>query len=141
MSTGARTVLVAACVLIDADGRVLIARRPEGRSLAGFWEFPGGKIETGEELVAALEREVREETGLKVSVGRPFATWHFVKEPFWVTGVTFVCDRLSGEVVLSREHSEHAWIEPGAYGGYPLATSMEGQLGAYLALLAETGEV
>ena len=127
--------------VVRDGGKILLLRRADRGFDAGLWEFPGGKIETGEELVAALEREVREETGLEVSVGRPFATWHFVKEPFWVTGVTFVCDRISGEVALSREHSEHAWIEPGAYGRYPLATSMEGQLGAYLALLAETGEV
>src|SRR5262245_2033861 len=56
-------ILVAACVLLDAEGRVLLARRPEGRSLAGLWEFPGGEIEAGEETEDAVVRELREELG------------------------------------------------------------------------------
>jgi 8-oxo-dGTP diphosphatase len=61
------TVLVVAVALIDVDGRVLIARRPEGKQLAGLWEFPGGKVEPGERPEAALIRELREELGIEVS--------------------------------------------------------------------------
>ena len=65
-----KIVLVAACALIDADGRVLVAERPAGRSMAGLWEFPGGKVEPGEAPVAALVRELGEEVGVTVAVGR-----------------------------------------------------------------------
>ena len=61
------TVLVVAVALIDVDGRVLIAKRPQGKSLAGLWEFPGGKVEPGERPEAALIRELREELGIEVS--------------------------------------------------------------------------
>ncbi len=61
-------VLVAACVLLDGDGRLLIAKRPEGRSLAGLWEFPGGKVEDGETPEGALVRELAEELGIDIAV-------------------------------------------------------------------------
>ncbi|MGL1503065.1 NUDIX domain-containing protein, partial [Vibrio parahaemolyticus] len=61
-----KLVLVVACALIDTDSRVLIAQRPEGKTLAGLWEFPGGKLEPGERPEPALIRELREELGIKV---------------------------------------------------------------------------
>ena len=61
------TILVVACALVDADGRVLIAQRPEGKQLAGLWEFPGGKVEQGETPVEALVRELREELEIEVN--------------------------------------------------------------------------
>ena len=64
-----KLLLVAACALIDADGRVLICQRPQGKQLAGLWEFPGGKVEAGESLQQALQRELREELNVDVTVG------------------------------------------------------------------------
>jgi len=128
--------VVGKAIIRDGDRILLLRRSPDGWD-AGLWELPGGKIEVGEELVAALEREVREETGLSISVGRPFATWHFTKDPFWVTGVTFECRLCSGAVRLSGEHCEHAWILPSEHADRPLATAVEHQLRAYVALLAD----
>ena len=75
MTGNVRLVLVAACALIDPEGRVLMAQRPEGKELAGLWEFPGGKVEDGERPEDALVRELREELGIGVSAGalEPFA--------------------------------------------------------------------
>ena len=64
-----KLVLVAACALVDADGRVLIAQRPAGKAMAGLWEFPGGKVEAGENELDALMRECEEELGIKIAVG------------------------------------------------------------------------
>lgn len=69
-----KTVLVSAVALIDIDGRVLLAQRPEGKSMAGLWEFPGGKVEAGEALQHALQRELVEELGVFVQSSRPFMT-------------------------------------------------------------------
>jgi 8-oxo-dGTP diphosphatase len=128
---------VACRAIVREDERILLLCRAAGGFDGGLWELPGGKLESGEELAAALAREVLEETGLTVAVGRPFVTWHFVKDPFWVTGITFVCERVSGDVALSHEHSDHAWIAPEEYAKWPLARAAEEQLRAYLELLAE----
>jgi 8-oxo-dGTP diphosphatase len=71
LAVSVKLVLVAACALIDADGRVLVAQRPEGKSMAGLWEFPGGKIEAGESPQQALARELSEELGIRASIGPP----------------------------------------------------------------------
>jgi 8-oxo-dGTP diphosphatase len=131
-----RSLGVAGRAVIRGGGKILLLRRAPKGFDGGLWELPGGKLEAGEELVAALGREIHEETGLTVAIGRPFVTWHFVKEPFWVTGVTFVSDLVSGEVVISHEHSDHAWIAPADWAGRPLATAAEEQLRAYLELVA-----
>ena len=70
----ARLLIVAACALIDADGRVLIAERPEGKAMAGYWEFPGGKVEVGETHFQALQRELIEELGITITNGTPWRT-------------------------------------------------------------------
>jgi 8-oxo-dGTP diphosphatase len=129
---------VAGKAVIRKNGRILLLQRSLKSGFdPGRWELPGGKIDPGEDLVEALSREIREEVGLAVQVGRPFKTWHFVKEPFWVTGVTFVCDYVGGEVKLSSEHNAHEWIEPAGYGRFPLATAVEEQIGSYLELIKE----
>jgi 8-oxo-dGTP diphosphatase len=128
---------VAGKAIIRKDGRILLLRRSEASSHdPGLWELPGGKIDYGEVLVEGLKREVAEETGLDVAVGRPFTTWHFYKDPFWVTGVTFVCENVDREVALSDEHSEYVWIDAREHAGYSLGTTMEEQIEAYLELLA-----
>jgi 8-oxo-dGTP diphosphatase len=103
-------VLVAACALIDADNRVLIAKRPEGRPLAGLWEFPGGKVEPGETPEDAVIRELREE--LSVTVTKPclapltFSTYDYPE--FHILLALFVCRRWVGPPV-PREAQEIKW--------------------------------
>jgi len=127
---------VAGKAIIRKDVQILLLQRS---SKSGFdpdlWELPGGKIDYGENLVDALEREVKEEVGLVIKIGRPFKTWHFYKDPFWVTGVTFLCDYISGNVNLSSEHADYVWIDPEEYTNYPLSTSMEEQIKSYLELV------
>jgi 8-oxo-dGTP diphosphatase len=130
---------VAGKAIVRKDGRILLLQRSLRSGFdPGLWELPGGKINHGENLVEAVRREVLEEVGLVIEVGRPFKTWHFIKEPFWVTGVTFLCDYVSGEVRLSPEHAAHVWIDPNGYGKYPLSTSMEEQIRSYLELVEVT---
>lgn len=91
---------------------VLLIRR--ARSVGwdpGLWELPGGKGEWGETLQDTLAREAREETGLTIEVREPIHVTHFKKEPFWVTTVTFICELVDGDVELSDEHEEFAWVE------------------------------
>jgi len=126
------------CVITRAD-RILLVQRAAGSFDAGLWELPGGKSNYGEGLGQAVEREVAEETGLRVEIGRPFVVWHLTREPYWVTGVTFLCERWSGEVVLSREHDDFSWLTLPAAQDLPLATTVIDQLEAYAALL-KTGE-
>jgi 8-oxo-dGTP diphosphatase len=114
--------LVCACALIDPDGRVLIARRPEGKSLAGQWEFPGGKIEAGETPEIALVRELREELGVEPCEQclQPFA---FASELLdggrHLLMPLFVCRRWDG-FVDPREGQEIAWVRPDRLVNYDL---------------------
>src|ERR1700756_2417012 len=103
--TGKPIVLVAACALIDADGRVLIAQRPEGKQLAGLWEFPGGKVEPGETPVEALVRELREELEIEVNPAclAPFVFTTYDYESFHLMMPLWLCRRWSG-VVRALEH-------------------------------------
>ena len=104
-------VLVAACALIDTDGRVLLARRPEGRSMAGLWEFPGGKLDPGETPEAALIRELREELGIDVATSclAAFAFASHAYEKFHLLMPLYVCRRWSGRPV-GREGQALAWV-------------------------------
>jgi 8-oxo-dGTP diphosphatase len=115
------TVLVVAVALIDVDGRVLIARRPEGKQLAGLWEFPGGKVEPGERPEAALIRELREELGIEVSESclSPFVFASHAYESFHLLMPLYLCRRWEG-VVTAREHSALAWVRPERLADYPM---------------------
>ena len=108
-----KTVLVVAVALIDGDGRVLIAQRPEGKHLAGLWEFPGGKVEAGERPEAALVRELNEELGIDVTEAclSPFVFTSHAYESFHLLMPLFLCRRWSG-VVEQREHAALAWVRP-----------------------------
>jgi 8-oxo-dGTP diphosphatase len=126
---------VAGKAVIRKGGQFLLIQRSlRSHFDPGLWELPGGKIDHGEDLVEAVAREVREEVGIEIKIGRPFKTWHFFKDPFWVTGVTFLCDYVSGEVRLSSEHAAFVWTDAKGYGAFPLSTTVEDQIRAYVAL-------
>jgi len=114
-------VLVVAAALIDADGRVLIAQRPEGKSLAGLWEFPGGKVEPGETPEAALIRELEEELGIKVATAclAPFVFASHTYESFHLLMPLYLCRRWEGQITPA-EHKALAWVKPARLGDYPM---------------------
>jgi 8-oxo-dGTP diphosphatase len=118
--------LVVAVALIDGDGRVLIAKRPEGKQLAGLWEFPGGKVEPGERPEAALIRELNEELGIEVveSCLAPFVFTSHAYESFHLLMPLYLCRRWSG-VVQNREHAALKWVRPDRLADYPMPPADE----------------
>ena len=113
--------LVAAAALVDDDNRVLIARRPEGKSLAGLWEFPGGKLEPGESPEQTLIRELREELGIEVceTCLAPLAFASHAYETFHLLMPLFLCRNWDGEIT-AREHAELAWVRAMRLADYPM---------------------
>jgi len=116
-----KLVLVAACALVDADGRVLIAQRPAGRPMAGLWEFPGGKVELNETPEATLIRELQEELGIIVNeaclapltfASHSYADFHLVMP-------LYVCRRWDG-LVRAQEGQDLAWVRPNRLKDYPM---------------------
>ena len=120
------TVLVVAVALIDVDGRVLIAKRPQGKALAGLWEFPGGKVEPGERPEAALIRELHEELGIDVSENclAPFVFASHAYDSFHLLMPLYLCRRWDG-VVAAREHDALAWVKPSKLSDYPMPPADE----------------
>ena len=114
-------ILVAAVVLVDADGRVLLARRPEGKSMAGLWEFPGGKIDHGETPEAALIRELAEELGIDVAASclAPFTFASHTYPDFHLLMPLYLCRRWSG-IPVAREGQRLAWVRPGRLADYQM---------------------
>ncbi len=115
------TLLVAACALIDVDGRVLIAKRPHGKQLAGLWEFPGGKVEKGETPEACLIRELDEELGIEVNEAclAPFVFASHLYETFHLLMPLYLCRRWTG-MVQAKEHEALAWVRPEKLSDYPM---------------------
>jgi 8-oxo-dGTP diphosphatase len=113
--------LVAACALIDADGRVLLARRPEGKKMAGLWEFPGGKLRPGETPEAALMRELKEELGIDVASNclAPFAFASHPYERFHLLMPLYLCRRWRG-VARGNEGQALAWVRPEKLADYAM---------------------
>ena len=113
--------LVAAAALVDTDGRVLICQRPEGKSLAGLWEFPGGKVEPGETPEACLIRELEEELGIRVATAclAPFVFASHAYESFHLLMPLYLCRRWEGQIVR-REHQATAWVRPNKLSDYPM---------------------
>jgi 8-oxo-dGTP diphosphatase len=118
--------LVAACALVDPDGRVLIAQRPEGKPMAGLWEFPGGKIENGETPEDTIIRELAEELG--VTVTKPclapltFASHNY--REFHILMPLFVCRRWQGHPV-AREFQQLKWVRPNRLRDHPMPPADE----------------
>ncbi len=119
--TEKRMLLVAAAALVDVDGRVLICQRPEGKQLAGLWEFPGGKVEAGETPEACLIRELDEELGIRVSHAclAPFVFASHDYEDFHLLMPLYLVRRWEG-TVLNREHKAMAWVRPIDMDTYPM---------------------
>jgi 8-oxo-dGTP diphosphatase len=119
-------VIVAACALLDREGAVLIAKRPEGRPLAGLWEFPGGKVEAGEEPEEALVRELHEELGIDIAK-RDLAPLIFASHAypdFHLLMPVYLCRRWQGSVA-AREGQELLWVKPGALHFYDMPPADE----------------
>jgi 8-oxo-dGTP diphosphatase len=118
---GPALVLVAAAALVDADGRVLLAQRPPGKSMAGLWEFPGGKVDTGETPEAALIRELAEELGVDVAASclAPFTFASYSYSDFHLLMPLYVCRKWSG-IPAAREGQRLAWVRPARLGEYPM---------------------
>ena len=113
--------LVVAAALVDRDGRVLIAQRPEGRSMAGLWEFPGGKVGPGEDPETALTRELKEELSIEVcdTCLAPFTFASHAYERFHLLMPLYVCRQWDGEIV-PREGQQVKWVRVARLRDYPM---------------------
>ena len=121
-----KLVLVAACALIDTDGRVLIAQRPPGKSMAGLWEFPGGKIETGERPEQSLIRELKEELGIVVKEEclAPLTFASHLYPDFHLLMPLYVCRRWEG-IAEAQENQRLKWARPNELRNYPMPPADE----------------
>jgi 8-oxo-dGTP diphosphatase len=121
-----RIVLVSAVALVDADGRVLLAQRPQGKPMAGLWEFPGGKVDPGETPETALIRELAEELGIDVAASclAPFTFASHSYPDFHLLMPLYVCRKWSG-IPVAREGQRFAWARPARLGDYPMPPADE----------------
>ena len=121
-----RIILVAACALVDVDGRILLAQRPEGKSMAGLWEFPGGKVEDGERPEETLIRELEEELGLKVNEAclAPLTFASHAYSDFHLLMPLYVCRRWEGSPI-GREGQALKWVRPVRLRDYPMPAADE----------------
>lgn len=135
-----RLLLVAACALIDADGRVLLAQRPAGKDLAGLWEFPGGKVDPGERPEVTLIRELKEELGIAVQEAclAPLTFASHTYPQFQLLMPLWVCRRWEGEV-KALEGQELAWVRPNRLRDYPMPPADEPLIPHLIELLAIPG--
>jgi 8-oxo-dGTP diphosphatase len=131
-----KTVLVAACALIDVDGRVLLAERPAGKPMAGLWEFPGGKVETGERPEETLIRELKEELGITVSEPclAPLTFASHVYPDFHLLMPLYVCRRWEG-VVTPLEAQRVVWVKPNRLRDYKMPPADEPLVAHLMSLL------
>ena len=125
-ANGKKIMLVAACALVDSDGRILLAQRPEGKSLAGLWECPGGKVEAGETPEETLIRELEEELGIRTKVAclAPLTFASHTYDDFHLLMPLYVCRRYEG-VATGREGQAIKWVRPKALRDYPMPPADE----------------
>ncbi|WP_404925458.1 (deoxy)nucleoside triphosphate pyrophosphohydrolase [Mesorhizobium sp. ORM16] len=118
---GKRLLLVAACALVDADGRVLLAQRPEGKQLAGLWEFPGGKVEPGETPEQCLIRELYEEIAIETDIPclAPLTFASHSYDDFHLLMPLFICRRFRG-IAQPKEGQALKWVRPKQMRDYPM---------------------
>ncbi len=135
-----RLVLVVACALIDVDRRVLITRRPEGKAMAGLWEFPGGKVEPGELPEHTLMRELKEELGIEVNAAclAPLTFASHAYPAFQLLMPLWVCRRWDG-TVSAKEGQELAWVRPQRLKDYPMPPADEPLIPHLVELLSAPG--
>jgi 8-oxo-dGTP diphosphatase len=121
VAKGKRLLLVAACALVDTDGRVLLAQRPEGKQLAGLWEFPGGKVEPGETPEQCLIRELQEEIGIETDIPclAPLTFASHSYDDFHLLMPLFVCRRFRG-IAQPKEGQALKWVRPKQMRDYPM---------------------
>jgi 8-oxo-dGTP diphosphatase len=121
IAKGKRLLLVAACALVDTDGRVLLAQRPEGKQLAGLWEFPGGKVEPGETPEQCLIRELQEEIGIETDIPclAPLTFASHSYDDFHLLMPLFVCRRFRG-IAQPKEGQTLKWVRPKQMRDYPM---------------------
>ena len=114
-------ILVVACALVDGDGRVLVAERTQGKSMAGLWEFPGGKIESGETPEAALIRELKEELAIDVTAAclAPLSFASHAYDDFHLLMPLYVCRKWDGQI-HPREGQQVKWVRPRALFDMPM---------------------
>jgi 8-oxo-dGTP diphosphatase len=131
-----KLVLVAACALVDADGRVLLAQRPPGKPMAGLWEFPGGKIESGERPEQSLIRELKEELGIAVKEEclAPLTFASHLYPDFHLLMPLYVCRRWEG-FVEALEGQRLKWVRPQDLRNYPMPPADEPLISHLTALL------
>jgi 8-oxo-dGTP diphosphatase len=131
-----KLLLVVAAALIDADGRVLIAQRPEGKQLAGLWEFPGGKVDPGERPEDALIRELAEELAIEVKAAclAPLTFASHAYEDFHLLMPLYVCRRWDG-FVRSREGQALKWVRPREMRAWPMPPADEPLIPALIDLI------
>jgi 8-oxo-dGTP diphosphatase len=121
-----KIVLVAACALVDVDGRILLAQRPEGKSMAGLWEFPGGKVEEGERPEETLIRELNEELGIEVNEAclAPLTFASHSYQDFHLLMPLFICRRWNG-TPHGKENQALKWVRAARLRDYPMPAADE----------------
>jgi 8-oxo-dGTP diphosphatase len=136
VAVSVKLVLVAACALIDLDGRVLIAQRPPGKSMAGLWEFPGGKVESGERPEVSLIRELKEELAIVVKEEclAPLTFASHTYPDFHLLMPLYVCRRWDG-IVEAREAQKLKWVRPNDLRNYAMPPADEPLIPHLLTLL------
>ncbi len=128
--------LVVACALVDLDGRVLLAQRPEGKAMAGLWEFPGGKVHPGELPEVALIRELHEELGINVTASclAPLTFASHTYEAFHLLMPLYVCRKWSG-MAQGKEGQQLKWVKPARLRDYPMPPADEPLIGHLIDLI------
>lgn len=134
--SGKFVLLVVACALVDLDGRVLLVQRPEGKAMAGLWEFPGGKVHSGELPEVALIRELHEELGINVTASclAPLTFASHTYEAFHLLMPLYVCRKWSG-MAQGKEGQQLKWVKPARLRDYPMPPADEPLIGHLIDLI------